>query len=492
MKKLYVLIFRSYAGPAIATFFISVFVLLMQFLWRYVDELVGKGLEWNIIAQLLYYASFTFVPMALPLSILLASLMTFGNLGERYELVAIKAAGISLRKVMTPLIFLLLLITAGAFIYSNTVFPYANLKFRTTLYDVRQKKLALNIREGVFYSGLEGYVMKIGKKAPDGVRVFNIVIFDHTDFMGNNKFTIADSGRMEQSADGNYLVLTMFNGWNYEEKQGRDSELKKPFQRTLFAEEVVRFDLTQFRLSRTNEEFFRNNFLMLSNKQLAYSSDSIGIELAQRRDEFHVAILNYYEYLKASRLLDSNSTVVLPAKTGGLLSGKNENDKPMILGSALGIARNVKQSFEFNKQVIRDKAVLKAKYDIEWHRKFTLSIACLALFLIGAPLGAIIRKGGLGLPLVVSVLLFVVYHVISFTGEKAVKSGIMDAWKGMWISTIIFLPVGIWLTYKAATDSTLMDSDSYKRLALRVISWFRKNKHEKEINSPDTETPNPS
>lgn len=476
MKKLNVLIFRSYAGPAVATFFISVFVLLMQFLWRYVDDLVGKGLEWPIIAKLLYYASFTFVPMALPLSILLASLMTFGNLGERYELVAIKAAGISLRKVMMPLIFLSVVLSAGAFFYSNTVFPYANLKFRTTLYDVRQKKLALNIREGMFYSGIEGYVMKIGKKASDGIGIYDVVIFDHTDFMGNNKFTIADSGRMEQNASGDYLIITLFNGWNYEEMQGRDSEIKKPFQRTLFSEQVIKFDLSQFRLSRTNEEFFRNNFLMLSNKQLSDASDSISGDLLSRRKDFGIALLNYYEYLRTSQLLDSNSKAPLPPKSANVFTGKNNRDKSMIVGAALGIARNVKQSFEFNKQAIRDKATLKAKYDIEWHRKFTLSIACLALFLIGAPLGAIIRKGGLGLPLVVSVLLFVVYHVISFTGEKAVKSGVMPAWKGMWISTIIFLPVGIWLSYKAATDSPLMESDSYKRFITTVLGFFRKNR----------------
>lgn len=480
MKKLYVLIFRSYAGPAIATFFISVFVLLMQFLWRYVDDLVGKGLEWTIIAKLLYYASFTFVPMALPLSILLASLMTFGNLGERYELVAIKAAGISLRKVMMPLIFLSVILSAGAFIYSNTVFPYANLKFRTTLYDVRQKKLALNIREGMFYSGIEGYVLKIGKKAPDGVRIYNVVIFDHTDFMGNKKFTIADSGRMEQSANGDYLILTLYNGWNYEELQGRDSELKKPFQRSLFGEQVIRFDLTQFRLSRTNEEFFRNNFLMLSNKQLSLAGDSIMRDLSSRRKDFRYAVLNYYEYLRSSQLLDSNSKAILPPKSGDILAGRNDRDKSMVIGNALSIARNVKQSFEFNKQVIKDKATLKARYDIEWHRKYTLSLACLALFLIGAPLGAIIRKGGLGLPLVASVLLFVVYHVISFTGEKAVKSGVMPAWKGMWISTAIFLPIGIWLSYKAATDSPLMESDSYKRFITRILEIFNRKDHKKE------------
>ncbi len=254
MKRLYLLILRSYAGPALATFFIVVFVLLMQFLWRYVDELVGKGLEWNIIFQLMFYASFTFVPMALPISILLASLMTFGNLGERYELVAMKAAGISLRKIMMPLGLFSLLISVGAYYYSNIIFPYANLKFRSTLYDVRQKKLALNIRDGIFYSGLDGYIIKIGKKEPDGTRIKNVMIYDHSQVQGNNKLTLADSGRMEQTADGNYLLLTLYNGTNYEETIDRVDSRKVTFQRTSYSTEIVKFDLSQFKMTRSDDE----------------------------------------------------------------------------------------------------------------------------------------------------------------------------------------------------------------------------------------------
>ncbi len=277
----------------------------MQFLWRYVDELVGKGLEWNIILQLMFYASFTFVPMALPISILLASLMTFGNLGERYELVAMKAAGISLRKIMMPLGLFSLLISVGAYYYSNIIFPYANLKFRSTLYDVRQKKLALNIRDGIFYSGLEGFVIKIGKKEADGTTIRKVMIYDHSQIQGNNKLVMADSGRMEQTADGNYLMLTLYNGTNYEESGSRMDAQKIPFQRTSFTSEVIKFDLSQFKMTRSDDDFFKNAYYMLNVQQLGYASDSLGKEVGQRVGELRHSLMGYYSNYTKIKLNDS-------------------------------------------------------------------------------------------------------------------------------------------------------------------------------------------
>jgi lipopolysaccharide export system permease protein len=477
VKKLHLLIIRSYIGPAIATFFISVFVLLMQFLWRYVDDLVGKGLEWNIIVQLLFYASFTFVPMALPLSILLSSLMTFGNLGERYELVAIKAAGISLRKVITPLAIFAFIVSVGAFYYSNIVFPFANLKFRTILYDVRQKKMALNIREGIWYSGLEGFVIKVGKKDPDKVTLRKLMIYDHTKFQGNNKLTIADSGRMEQTADGNFLLLTLYNGNNYEEKTGRNSQIKRPFERTSFGKEVIKFDLSQFKMSRTNDEFFRSAYYMLNVKQLDYAADSLSKEVTKKGKDLVRSISSYYPYLAKTFQADNKYKKFKAVPVTPPLEGRPKDEQKRIVDNALTLARNMKGSFEFTQQSIKETIELEARYKIEWHRKFTLSLACLALFLIGAPLGTIIRKGGLGMPLVVSVLLFVAYHVISFTGEKAARSGVTESWQGMWISTLVFLPIGVFLTYKAATDSALLDAEKYKLFINRFARFLGKKKN---------------
>jgi lipopolysaccharide export system permease protein len=473
VKKLYLLILRSYAGPALATFFVVVFVLLMQFLWRYVDELVGKGLEWNVIFQLMFYASFTFVPMALPISILLASLMTFGNLGERYELVAMKAAGISLRKIMLPLGLFSLLISVGAYYYANIIFPYANLKFRSTLYDVRQKKLALNIRDGIFYSGIQGYVIRIDKKEADGTTIRKVMIYDHSQLQGNSKLVLADSGRMEQTVDGSYLMLTLYNGTNYEESTGRTDVQKVPFQRTSFNSEVIKFDLSQFKMTRSDDEFFKNAYYMLNVKQLGYASDSLGIEVNHRVGELRNSFMGYFTNYSKIKLTD-NVFEKLPT-SAKLIKFENlpVSQQKKISSYALGMANNTKGSFEYNRQVIKEKVELKARYDIEWHRKFTLSFACFALFLIGAPLGAIIRKGGLGMPLVISVLLFVAYHVISFTGEKAVRSAITEPWKGMWMSTMIFLPIGIFLAYKAANDSNIMDAESYKQFFVKLLKKLR-------------------
>ena len=483
MKRLYLLILRSYAGPALATFFIVVFVLLMQFLWRYVDELVGKGLEWNIIAQLMFYASFTFVPMALPISILLASLMTFGNLGERYELVAMKAAGISLRKVMMPLGLFSLLISVGAFYYSNIIFPYANLKFRSTLYDVRQKKLSLNIREGIFYSGLQGYIIRIGKKEPDGMTIRKVMIYDHSQFQGNTKLVIADSGRMQQTADGNYLLLTLFNGTNYEETGTQGQNQKNPYQRTGFTSEVIKFDLSQFKMTRSDDDFFKNAYYMLNVKQLGYSSDSLGKEVKQRVVDMRNSLMSYYTNFTKVKLTDSIFDKLPPGKVELPFEKRSITNKRIIASFALGMARNVKGSFEYNRQMLKEKVELKARYDIEWHRKFTLSFACFALFLIGAPLGAIIRKGGLGMPLVISVLLFVAYHVISFIGEKSVRSAVTEPWKGMWMSTMIFLPVGIFLAYQASTDSNIMDAESYKQFFRKLIKPFKRKQNTADENT---------
>lgn len=483
MRKIYKLIWKSYAGPGIATFFIVVFVLLMQFLWRYVDDLVGKGLDWKIIGELMFYASFTFVPLALPLSILLSSLMTFGNLGERYELVAIKAAGISLRKVMMPLIIFSVIVSIGAFFYSNTVLPFANLKFRTILHDVRQKKSAFNIREGIFYSGLDGYSIKIGKKDSDGSTIRNVVIYDHSGNRGNSMVILADSGKMQKTGDQKFMLFTLYNGSSYEDLHNRNSSKNLPFQRTYFKKEVLRFDLSQFQLTRTNEEFFKSAQYMLNIDQLSQSADSIQEDVDKRVAELRRSLMSYYHFFGSVKLTDSLYEILATKSQIPRSIEKIAVDSSRLYSDALNVARNVKGSFEFNRQVIKEREGMRSRFLIEWHRKFTLSLACLALFLIGAPLGTIIRKGGLGMPLVVSVLLFVLYHVISFTGEKASRS-VLEPWKGMWISTLVFLPIGIFLMYKASTDSALLDAESYLKFFRKISSIFRRTKPDGNENTP--------
>lgn len=444
----------------------------MQFLWKYIDDLVGKGLEWHVVAQLLFYASTTFVPLALPLAILLSSLMTFGNFGERYELVAMKSAGISLSTIMKPLIILSVLISIGAFFFSNNVLPISNLKFKAILYDVRQQKLALNIREGIFYKDIDGYVMRVGQKDSDGT-IRDVIIYDHTGRMGNTNVTRAESGRMVQSDDGSYLDLTLFNGYNYDEKTDRRNELKRPFQRTYFAEQFRRFDLSDFRMMRTNENLFRNHYQMLNLRQLEMSTDSLKKEKNTKIENYaRSSMLVYTHFQQLDTILPLDSGITVKDRLFAL-NGMDKTQKLEVLEKALNSARNMRNNVEYEMNDLQDREVLIRKHEVEWHLKFTLSIACLVLFFIGAPFGAIIRKGGLGLPLVISVVFFVIYHVISMTGKKSVIAGGLDPVLGMWLSSIVLLPLGILFTYKATNDSPLLDIDVWFIKLQKLVSKFK-------------------
>lgn len=458
---------KSYVGPLVMTFFIAMFILLMQFLWKYIDDLVGKGLEWYIIAELLFYASSTFVPMALPLAILLSSIMCFGNLGEHYELVAMKSAGISLRKIMKPLVILSFILSLFAFYFSNNVLPYTNLKFKSLLYDVRKKKLAVNIKEGVFYNDMEDYVIKVGRKDSDGKTVYDVKIWDHTGKKGNTSVTIADSGIMEPTGDGQYLVFSLFNGYNYEENTDqKDYRLTRPLQRTVFQEQIRIFDLSEFSLRRTDEELFKNNYQMLNIEQLNFSIDSLNSTLEVRKSNLAENFIRNFRFYLAQ--LNADASYDTLEVSPSVLPDFERNRKMRIVGEALGAARNLSKTVGYYGNEYEDKQLYINKHKVVWHQKFTLSFACLVLFFIGAPLGAIIRKGGLGLPVVVSVLFFVMYHIISMIGEKSAKQGAMDVAAGMWLSSFILLPLGIFLTYKATSDAPIMDREIWNKIFDKV------------------------
>jgi lipopolysaccharide export system permease protein len=436
----------------------------MQFLWKYIDDLVGKGLGLVIITKLIVYFSATMVPLALPMAILLSSLMTFGNLAEHFELAACKASGISLQRIMRPLLILAFLISLVAFYFANNILPLANLKMNALLYDVRQQKPGLYIKEGVFYNGIDGYVIKVGKKENDGQTIRNVMIYDHTDNMGNNKLILAEKGNMVMSDDERYLILNLYNGTSYQEGANtRGKANTRPLTRSEFEEEKIRFDLSTFKLTRTNEQLFKDNYQMLNLKQLATAADSIERKVDERKKDFKKY---FFSVLVHDTLKKSASTVPLPEKE--FILNFPENQREQIISSSLYAARNSKTLVSDAVNDIKNKNKTIAKHLIEWHRKFTLSLACLILFFIGAPLGAIIRKGGLGLPVVVSTLFFVSYHIISISGEKMVREAIIPAYKGMWVSSLILLPVGIFLTYKAATDSTLLDKEFYSRLMQKI------------------------
>ncbi len=470
MKKLHFLVIKTYVGPFIMTFFIALFILLMQFLWKYIDDLVGKGLEWYIVGELLLYASATLVPLALPLAILLSSIMTLGSLGENYELVALKSAGISLTRIMWPLVVISIGLVIAAFYFSNNVLPVANLKMGSLLYDVRQQRPAFNILEGIYYKGIDNFVIRVGEKDGDGTVLRNIKIYDHTERRGNTNLTLAEWGTMKETQDGHYLVLTLYNGSNFQEVEPSDSrDRSRAFQRTYFEEQMRKFDMSAFNLSRTDEELFRSNFRMLNIEQLLYFEDSLATVRDKRRDEF---LSNARARLYHYRSLDSLAKDTLSAMQFTRLVELSDLNSPGLMRlateSAMNNVRQLKETAQFNQEDMRIRNRSIARYKIEFHRKFTLSFACLVLFMIGAPLGAIIRKGGFGLPVVVSVLFFVVFHVVSITGEKFVREGVLEAWQGMWMSSLLLLPIAILLTIQATTDSSLMDMDSYISRIARI------------------------
>jgi lipopolysaccharide export system permease protein len=480
LKKLNIFILKSYAGPLIMTFFIALFILVMQFLWQYVDEMVGKGLEILVLAELMFYASVQVIPMALPLAILLASLMTFGNLGENYELTAMKAAGISLPRIMRPLIILTILTSIAAFWFSNNMLPVANLKFFSLFYDVRMAKPELDIKEDVFYDGIDDFNLYVSEKDKEKDLLYDIMIYDHRDRSNrNSNVTLADSGRLAFSEDKRYMTLTLFDGVRYDEKvndnqrrlQDRDRQM---FREDRFKKQVAHVEMEGYDFTRTNQDMFRHSYKMKNLNQLKADEDSIKNErqqfveaLMDRTKNFNFTRGRYAYRKEGDKQLLVIDSIQHMANADSLFDAMRTDQKTMTIESALRQVRENKQVVDDQLRFVKGEDSRLIRHEMERHRKFTLSFACLIFFFIGAPLGAIIRKGGLGMPVVVSILFFIVYYVINTIGEKMAREDIWIVYQGMWLSSFILLPIGIFLTYKSATDSSLLNADAY-------IIFFRK------------------
>lgn len=474
MKKIDKLILSKFAGPFFLTFFITLFIIVMQFLWKYIDDLVGKGLEWYIIFELIFYASASFVPLALPLAVLLSSIMTFGSLGENYELVALKSSGISLFRFMRSLIVAVLFLSFTAFFFSNNILPIANLKFGALLYDIRQQKPALNIKEGVFYNDIENYSIKVGKKEEDNRTIHDIIVYDQTSKKGNDNVLLAKSGEMFTSDDERYLVLRLYNGERYQEMIDNKKESTHEHLRTSFETWEKKFDLSEFSLDRSEESFWKNHYQMMNLKQLELSIDTLYMDIDDRRETLSRNFSNFFLYKKELHdTMFANAIVPLdsiPGKYSDLFAFTKEEQTNKNIKRAISMARNVKSYIGISARDLKYKTRYIAKHNVEWHRKFTLSVACLVLFFIGAPLGAIIRKGGLGMPLLMSIIFFVIFHVFSMSGEKIAENGGMSPMAGMWLSTIVLLPIGVFLTYKAMKDSPLFNLEWYYKNLGRLFS----------------------
>ncbi len=473
IKKLDILIIRSFIGPFIVTFFVSLFVLVMQFFWLYMDELIGKGIEIWPIFQLLIYMSTTLVPLALPLSILLASIMTFGNMGENFELVAIKSSGISLLRFMQPLLIFIIFVSGLAFLFSNNIIPVANLKALSLLYDIRQAKPTLNIRADQFNNEIPKFSIRVGSKDKDGNTIRNVLIYDHSDMMGNNRVITAKEGEMLASADKRYLIFKLRDGWRYEE--GYNHGMPDFTQtRMHFAKWDKVFDLSALQFTRTNEDLFKNAYQMMNISQLSESLDSLKKTTARNMVSTNSSMSPYITIINKGKESDqviagiNNNKITTKTYDSSFLELVPDTLQTAVLQTAAANIRNVKSFIEVNtvnKKFDDDNYI---KLSTEWHRKFTLSFACILLFLIGAPLGAIIRKGGLGMPLVIAVIFFMAFHILNITGEKLVKAGSAIPWMGMWMATVILLPLAFWLIKAARNDSQVFTKEWYTRAWRRI------------------------
>jgi lipopolysaccharide export system permease protein len=448
------------------------FILLMFFLFKYVDDLIGKGFEWYVILELMYYASAANVSMALPLSILLSSIMTFGTLGENYELVAIKSAGVSLQKAMMPLLVLIGFIAIGSFLFSDVMLPKANLKFGSLLWDIRNKKLSFLIKEGVFNNSIPGYSIRVDKKGSDGVSLEGVMIYDHTSNNGIAKIIIAKEGKM--ASDEKNLLLKLKNGVRYEESSGQNSSYnpRQQFTRMRFKETDQKFDISSFKMNRTDEQGFRNNTQMLNLKGLVKKEDSLSKELDSVNKFAAMTVSSYFKqnnYVKGYTKVKAAKKVI----NKPILSLLPEKQKLSIIQSALDQANSIKQTTSGRMADYGDRVRNIIKVQIEYQKKFTLAASCLLLFFIGAPLGAIIRKGGLGLPVVMAIVFFLIYHIIATVAEKSAITGTLAPFFGPWLAIIILSPVGAFLTYKATVDSALFDVNNLKQL---VVNLFKKKK----------------
>ena len=468
-------ILKSYMGPMFLTFFIVLFVLMLQFIWVYIDDLVGKGLTLDIIFEFIFWGTSMFISLALPLSTMLASIMTTGNFGEHNELLAMKAAGLSVQRVMLPLFFWVLLISIGAFFISNNMIPYSNMKIYTLQYDINKKRKEVKIPTGVFYDGLDNISLYAETQEDETGLMRNIIVYDHRGERGNTNVTLAKSGHIRLTDNKQHLIFTLYDGYTYEDvATDRPNDTSAPFQRRAFDEQIILVSLVGYDFKRSDDGLYKNDARTQSLGPLTANIDSLqALQTEYRGSQSE----NFQETtsLALRSQPDSLNTAQRPyaINCDSVFNTMTLERQSSAAATAISTIERVMNSIEpyFLEDNIRDIPIRRAR--VEWHRKFTLSFACLIFFFIGAPLGAIIRKGGFGMPVVVSLFFFVVYWVIDISGIKLSRDGVVDPAFGVWLSTLVLLPIGIFLTYKATTDSALFNVDKYRKF----FDKFKKKKN---------------
>ena len=462
----------------------------MQFLWVYLDELVGKGLEFSVILEFIVYTMAMLMTNALPLAMLLASIMTFGDLGENNELLAMKAAGISLYRIMKPVIVLSILLSIGSFYFYNQVIPVSYKKLIALMSSIRQLRPEIIVKEGVFSNEIDNYSIKVGRKTPNGDMLYDIMIYDHTEDKGNVTVTVADSGTMKITKDKKYMVLNLYSGQSHSEMQPSDRRQSTyPARTDKFTKQSIFTVLQGMELERKDESFFKNQNRALNNDQIVYFVDSIGKQLEKRRIDMAIS-LNYISPLTTEiyKLARKEPPTLNPIKMvhyiniDSVLTKCSGAVRSGTINTALNNARNNIRAISQSEEMLTSTRRNLNRFGIEWHKKYTFAFACLVFLFIGAPLGAIIRKGGLGMPLVISVVLFIFYWIITTTGEKFSRESVTSVWYGVWFATFVFLPAGVFLTYKAANDSVVFNISAYGEFFRRIFKFSRKKDNELKEN----------
>lgn len=471
IKKLDIFILKSFCLLFTGTFFICLFIFMMQFLWRYVDELVGKGLEINVLAQFFFYSGLTLVPASLPLAVLLAALITFGNFGERFELLAMKAAGISLLNIMRPLIVFIAFICCLSFYFQNVIGPKAQSKLWTLLLSMKQKSPEVDIPEGVFYDEIDGYNLYVKHKDRKTGMLYDVLIYNFDKGFENAQIIKADSGRLEMTADKQHLYLHLYSGEQFENLKSQNMNQRNvPYRREAFSEKhaIIEFD-SDFNMMdegvMSNQSNSKNmRMLQTSIDSISARNDSVG------RSYYNDAINSTYRVGTTMNRADSARLVKerqQPINIDSIYRAGTLADRQRWLSAACNNAETVSNDWNFKKTNLESSDYSLRRHMTAWHEKITLSLACMIFFFIGAPLGGIIRKGGLGMPVVVSVLIFIIYYIINNTGYKMARDGNWVVWMGMWTSTAILAPLGAFLTYKSNNDSVVLNADAY-------INWFKR------------------
>ncbi len=481
IKKIDLYLLRNFLGLFLATFFICIFVLLMQFVWMHVKDLVGKGVEVSVLAEFFVYAVANVIPLALPLAILLASLISFGNLGEKFELTAMKAAGISLFRIMRPLAIGIAFIAVGAFFFSNNVLPKSQMKLWALIFSLRQKSPELDIPESEFYDGVDGYNIYVRHKDKRTGLLCDLMIYDYSNGFQNATVMVADSGRLAFSADNKYLILRLYQGESFEnlnQQQQRISASQKnvPYRRETFAEKQLLIDFdTEF--NRYDESVLQDQHVSKNVVQLLQSIDSVKVLATEKsRDQSSNLVQNRYfgrERKSGRVLIPIESSERKSYNIDTLFAHLSDGQQRLAVETAVDKATTQRDQIEYNALLLDDSQRYIRKHEIELYRKFTLAFACLIFFFIGAPLGAIIRKGGLGAPVVISVVMFIIYYIIDNTGYKMAREALWPCWAGMWLSSFVLLPIGIFLTYKAATDAALLNPEAWLKVWERWKRHFR-------------------